>query len=135
MDGLSALADLLNQESLPAFERRVRRYTAPDPLVCDDLGYLPCDSRAADMLYNIIGRRHEKRSTIITTNLAFKQWGAVFPGAAYVVALVDRFAQRCHRLAIDADSWRETHGLDGSDPPPARPPSRRRRRPTRITST
>ena len=85
------------------------------------------DSRAADMLYNIIGRRHEKRSTIITTNLAFKQWGAVFPGAACVVALVDRFAQHCHRLAIDADSWRENHGLDGSDPPPARPPSRRRR--------
>ena len=130
----TALADLLNQESLPAFERRVRRYTSPDLLVLDELGYLPCDSRAADMLYNIVGRRHEKRSTILTTNLAFKQWGAVFPGAACVVALVDRFAQHCHRLTIDADSWRENHGLDGSDPPPARPPSRRRRRPTRSTS-
>ena len=62
-----------------------------------------------------------------TTNLAFKQWGAVFPGAACVVALVDRFNQHCHRLTIDADSWRETHGLDDTDPPPARPPSRRRR--------
>jgi DNA replication protein DnaC len=130
----SALADLLNQESLPAFERRVRRYTSPDLLVLDELGYLPCDSRAADLLYNIVGRRHEKRSTIITTNLAFKQWGAVFPGAACVVALVDRFAQHCHRLAIDADSWRENHGLDAADPPPARPPSRRRRRSPRSAS-
>jgi DNA replication protein DnaC len=69
----------------------VRRYTDPDVLILDELGYLPCDSRAADMLYNIVSRRHEKRSTIITTNLAFKQWGAVFPGAACVVALVDRF--------------------------------------------
>ena len=60
----TALADLLNQESLPAFERRVRRYTDPDVLILDELGYLPCDSRAADMLYNIVSRRHEKRSTI-----------------------------------------------------------------------
>ena len=85
------------------------------------------------MLYNIVSRRHEKRSTIITTNLAFKQWGAVFPGAACVVALVDRFNQHCHRLTIDADSWRENHGLDAGDPPPARPASRRRRRPARST--
>lgn len=127
----TALADLLNQESLPAFERRVRRYTDPDLLILDELGYLPCDSRAADMLYNIVSRRHEKRSTIITTNLAYKQWAAVFPGAACVVALVDRFNQHCHRLTIDADSWRESHGLDAGDPPPPRPPSRRRRHPAK----
>jgi len=66
---------------------------------------LPCDSRAADILYNIIGRRHEQRSTIITTNLGFKQWGTTFPGAACVVALVDRFAQHCHRVDILGDSW------------------------------
>ena len=131
----AALADLLGQESMPAFERRLRRYTRPDLLVLDELGYLPCDSRAADMLYNIISRRHEQRSTIITTNLGFKQWGTVFPGAACVVALVDRFAQHCHRVTIDADSWRETHGLDSGDPPPARPPSRRRRRPTRSAAS
>jgi len=47
----------------------------------------------------------------ITTNLSFKQWGSVFPGAACVVALVDRFAQHCHRVDIDADSWRDTHNL------------------------
>lgn len=85
---------------MPAFERRLRRYTSPDLLVLDELGYLPCDTRAADILYNIISRRHEQRSTIITTNLAFKQWGNTFPGAACVVALVDRFAQYCHRIEI-----------------------------------
>lgn len=51
-------------------------------------------------------RRHEQRSTVITTNLAYKQWGTVFPGAACVAALVDRFAQHCHVIDIDADSWR-----------------------------
>lgn len=123
----AALADLLAQESLPAFERRIRRYTAPDLLVFDELGYLPCDSRAADILYNIISRRHEQRSTIISTNLAFKQWGSTFPGAACVVALVDRFAQHCHRIEILGESWRDKHRLDPDRPPPSPSRSRRKR--------
>jgi hypothetical protein len=123
----AALADLLGQESLPAFERRLRRYTHPDLLVLDELGYLPCDSRAADILYNIISRRHEQRSTIITTNLAFKQWGTTFPGAACVVALVDRFAQHCHRLEILGESWRDKHRLDTDRPDPTPSRSRRKR--------
>jgi DNA replication protein DnaC len=101
-----ALADLSRQESLPALERRLRRYTHVDLLVLDELGYLPCDNRSADLLYNIISRRHEKRSTVITTNLAYKLWGGVFPGAACVAALIDRFAQHCHVVDIDAESWR-----------------------------
>jgi DNA replication protein DnaC len=121
----AALADLLQQESLPAFERRLKRYTRPALLILDELGYLPCDSRAADILFNIISRRHEHRSTIISTNLAFKQWGTVFPGAACVVALVDRFAQHCHKVDIDADSWRDRHAFERDDslakPPPGRP--------------
>jgi DNA replication protein DnaC len=88
---------------------------------------LPCDSRAAELLYNVISRRHEQRSTIITTNLAFKQWGTTFPGVACVVALVDRFAQHCHRVEILGESWRDKHRLDTDrrDPPPSR--SRRKR--------
>ena len=113
----AALADLLQQESMPAFERRIKRYIRPELLILDELGYLPCDGRAADILFHIISRRHERRSTIITTNLGFKQWGAVFPGAACVVALVDRFAQHCHTVDIDADSWRGNHAFD-RDPPP-----------------
>src|SRR6185369_14536178 len=124
----AALADLLKQESLPAVERRLRRYTGPDLLVLDEIGYLPCDSRSADLLYNIISRRHEKKSTVVTTNLAFKQWNTVFPGAACVVALVDRFAQHCHRVEILGESWRDKHRLDPDRPDP--PPSRSRRKRT-----
>ncbi|MEZ4294476.1 MAG: ATP-binding protein [Polyangiaceae bacterium] len=116
----SAMADLLKQESLPAVERRLRRYTTPDLLVLDEIGYLPCDSRSGDLLYNIISRRHEKRSTIVTTNLPFKQWNTIFPGAACIVALVDRFAQHCHVLDIDADSYRQRRPTDS---PRARKPA------------
>jgi DNA replication protein DnaC len=97
-------------------------------LVLDELGYLPCDSRAADILYNIVSRRHCLRATVITTKLAFKQWGNVFSGAACVAALVDRFNQHCHKVTITADSWRETHQFDHDDPPTKPSRSRRKRR-------
>lgn len=122
----AALADLLKQESIPAVERRMKRYTMPDVLLLDELGYLPCDARSGDLLYSIISRRHERASTIITTNLAFKEWGTVFPGAACVVALVDRFTQHCHTLDIDGDSWRQRHEPDPNAPAVVRRKKKRR---------
>jgi len=124
-----ALADLLKQESLPALERRIKRYTTPDLLILDELGYLPCDSRAADLLYNIISRRHEKRPTVFTTNLPYKQWGGVFQGAACVVAMVDRFAQHCHAYDIDGDSWRQKNAAPTA-PEVSLLPKRKRGRPS-----
>ena len=101
------IADLSKQESTPALERRLKQYTRPSLLILDEIGYLPCDSHAADLLFQIVSRRHEQRSTVITTNLSFKQWVDVFPGAACLTALVDRFMQHCHVLEIDGDSWRQ----------------------------
>lgn len=112
----AALADLLKQESLPALERRLRKYTTPSLLILDEIGYLPCTRQSADLLYNIISRRHESRSLVLTTNLPFKQWGTVFPGAACVSALIDRFVQHCHIVDIDADSWRQKESLNMSEP-------------------
>jgi DNA replication protein DnaC len=108
----AALADLLKYDSLPSFERRLAHYTKPQLLLLDEIGYLPCDNRAADILYNIITRRHLQRSTVITTNLAFKQWGTLFPGAACVGALIDRFVQHCYVMDIDADSYRQKLAQD-----------------------
>ncbi len=85
----------------------------PAQAAAKELGYLPCDGGSADLLYTIISRRHEQRSTVITTNLAYKQWGTVFPGAACVASLVDRFAQ--HRHVIDADSWRNKEASTARD--------------------
>jgi DNA replication protein DnaC len=121
----AALADLLKQESLPAVERRMKRYTTPDVLLLDELGYLPCDARSGDLLYSIVSRRHERASTIITTNLAFKAWGTVFPGAACIVALVDRFTQHCHLLDIDGESWRQRQESPDGAPSPTRTTKRR----------
>jgi DNA replication protein DnaC len=124
----AAIGDLVQQESVPAFERRLKRYVRTDLLLIDELGYLPSDNRAADILYQLISRRHEQRSIVITTNLSFKQWGAVFQGAACVVALVDRFAQHCHRVEIDGPSWREAHPFERDESESPRTPSRKMNR-------
>lgn len=55
---------------------------------------------------------------MLTTNLPFKQWNTVFPGAACVSALIDRFVQHCHILDIDADSWRQKESLAMSEARP-----------------
>ena len=114
----AALADLLRQETIPAIERRMRRYTTPEVLILDELGYVPCDSSAADLLFRIVSTRHEHRAVIITTNLAYKQWGTVFGDAPCLGALVDRFAQHCHVLDVDADSWRDKERLEKKGQPP-----------------
>ena len=103
----AALADLLRRESLPAIERRLKRYTGCDLLIIDELGYVPCNSDAADLFYRIIAKRHEVAPVVITTNLAYKAWGSVFGDARGLAALVDRFAQHAHVLDIDAESWRD----------------------------
>lgn len=105
-----ALAKLSRPDSLSAFDRKLRHYTRPTLLIIDELGYLPADARGGDILYNIISRRHEACSTIISTNLAFKHWGTIFPGAACVAALVDRFTENCHVMHIEGESWRQKNG-------------------------
>ena len=48
----------------------------------DEVGYLTYDNRAADLLFQVVSRRYERRSLLLTTNLAFKDWGTIFPNAA-----------------------------------------------------
>lgn len=118
----ATLADLMRRDTIPAIERRLRRYTTPDLLIIDELGYVPCDSETADLLFRIVSTRHESRAIVITTNLAYKQWGSVFGDAPCLGALVDRFAQHCHVIDIDADSWRDKERLEKK----GRPPKKRR---------
>jgi DNA replication protein DnaC len=125
----TALADLLRQESIPAVERRLKRYTGVDVLVLDELGYVPCDARAADLLFQIISRRHEKASTVIATNLAFLDWGPMFQGAASLVPLIDRFTQHLVTIDIDGESYRQKEKQKRS-----RAPSAERAAPTAVAA-
>ena len=100
------LHDLAAQESSTQLTRRLRRYTTPAVLCVDEVGYLSYDSRYADLLFEVITRRYQLRSTILTTNKPFGEWNQVFPNAACVVTLVDRLVHRSEILTIAGDSYR-----------------------------
>ena len=99
------LNDLAAQDSAAALNRRLRHYCRPALLVCDELGYLSYDARYADLLFEVVTRRYQQRSTIITTNKPFAEWNQVFPNAASVVTIIDRLVHKAEILTIDGDSY------------------------------
>lgn len=100
------LGELASLDSDSALRRRLRYYAAPDVLLIDEVGYLSYSNRHADLLFELINRRYEARSTIVTTNKPFAQWSEVFPNAACVVSLVDRLVHRAEVISIEGESYR-----------------------------
>jgi DNA replication protein DnaC len=100
------LGDLAAQDGDNALRRRLKHYARPDLLVIDEVGYLSYGNRHADLLFDIVNRRYELKSTIVTTNRPFAEWGEVFPNAACVVSIVDRLVHHSEILVIEGESYR-----------------------------
>jgi len=100
------LGELAALDSDSALRRKLRQYTAPDVLVIDEVGYLSFSNRYADLLFELVSRRYQHKSTVLTTNRAFVDWGEVFPNAACVVSLIDRLMHRAEVVRIDGESYR-----------------------------
>jgi len=100
------LNDLAAQEASSSLQRRLRRYCAPTLLAVDELGYLSYDNRHADLLFEVVSRRYDRKPTLITTNKAFTEWNEVFPSATCVVTLVDRLIHHAEIVHLDGESYR-----------------------------
>ncbi len=100
------LLDLNSQDTARGLERRLRAYARPHLLAVDEIGYLAYDAHAADLLFQIISRRYEQRSIVVTTNLVFKDWHTIFPNASCAVALVDRLTHHAEIIRLEGDSYR-----------------------------
>ena len=100
------LLDLAGKESARALDARFRYYSAPSLIVVDEIGYLSFDNRNADLLFQIVSRRYERRSLVLTTNLAFSAWPTIFPNATCATALIDRVIHHADVIAIEGESYR-----------------------------
>lgn len=100
------LNELAAQESSAALIRRLKLYAQPDILVIDELGYLATSSEHSDLLFEVITRRYQEKSIVLTTNKAFTEWNEVFPNSTCVVTLIDRLIHKSEVTVIEGESYR-----------------------------
>ncbi len=88
--------------------RKLRFYTSPTLLICDELGYLSLDQETSNLFYQVISTRHsQQRSTIITTNTAFSEWGNVLHNTTIATAIADRLVENSEIFLLGGDSLRK----------------------------
>lgn len=100
------LADLLLAEEENRLEKRLKQYTRYRVLIIDEIGYLNLDQKAANIFFQLISRRYEKRSTIITTNKALSKWTEIFNDPIITNAILDRLLHHSHIINIIGPSYR-----------------------------
>ena len=86
--------------------RRLRVLTHPALLVVDEIGYLPVTQEGAVLFFQLINARHERASTVLTSNKGFEEWGLVLGDEVMAAALIDRLLHHCHIVNIRGNSYR-----------------------------
>jgi DNA replication protein DnaC len=106
--------DLVSGQARNTLHRRLAAWSAPDVLLIDELGYLSFDARGADLLYQVFNKRYQRASTLVTTNLPFKDWGKLFHNAAAASAIADRLVHKGILVRIAGKSRRSDQELDAA---------------------
>lgn len=103
--------DMINQliaaEADHSLLKKLSYYQKPDLLVCDEIGYLPLGRQGSNLFFQVISARHETKSTIVTTNLPFAQWGNVFDTTTVATAIADRLVYNSEILILEGKSYRK----------------------------
>lgn len=92
--------------------RRLATLTYPSLLVVDEIGYLPVTRTGAVLFFQLIGRRYERASTVLTSNKSFEEWGEVLGDEVMAAALIDRVLHHCHLVNIRGNSYRMREHAD-----------------------
>ena len=87
-------------------EEKLLHFSKPKLLVVDELGYLPFEKRSAHLFFQLVARRYERGSMLLTTNQMVSQWGSVFGDDVMAAAILDRLLHHSHTLMINGESYR-----------------------------
>ena len=100
---VALLADAQRQGHLDDELKRLERIPL---LICDEVGYIPFDPQAANLMFMLVARRYERASLIVTSNKPFSAWGEIFGDDAVAIAMVDRLVHHAELLSLNGDSYR-----------------------------
>jgi DNA replication protein DnaC len=113
---MEMLNQLLASQVDHSLIRKLKVYTEPTALIVDELGYLALDQQTSNLFYQVISTRHaRKRSTIITTNTAFSDWGNILYNTTIAAAIADRLVENSEIFLLGGESLRKAQ----KSPPPA----------------
>ena len=87
-------------------DRVLAQFDRTDLLICDELGYVSLSRGGVELLFRVFADRYERRSLLVTSNLAFSEWGQVFQGERMTAALLDRLTHRCAIFEMNGESFR-----------------------------
>jgi len=112
--------DMLNQlvasQADHSVIRKLKVYTEPTLLICDELGYLALDQQTSNLFFQVVSTRYsQRRSTLITTNTAFSDWGNMLHNTTIATAIADRLVENSEIFLLGGDSLRK--GNKGQPPP------------------
>jgi len=107
---MDMLNHLLAAQADHSLVRKLKVYTEPTVLICDELGYLSLDQQTSNLFYQVISTRHSrKRSTIITTNTTFSEWGNILFNTTIATAIADRLVENSEIFLLGGDSLRKAN--------------------------
>lgn len=105
---MNMLNQLVASQADHSLVRKLKIYTDPTLLVCDELGYLSLDQQTSNLFYQVISTRHaEHRSSIITTNTTFSEWGNILFNTTIATAIADRLVENSEIFLLGGDSLRK----------------------------
>jgi len=102
----SLVTQLEEAQQQHRLERLLSQLDRLDLLIVDELGYLSFSRSGAELLFQVFGDRYERRSLLVTSNLAFSEWGSIFQGDRMTAALLDRLTHRCDIFEMNGESYR-----------------------------
>ena len=106
-DAISVINDLSAAHKRGLLKHQLKKYLAPEMLLLDELGYLPIDPHGADLLIQVISRRYERGSIVLTTNKPFKHWASIFHNDSTIAsAVLDRLLHHAETVIIEGSSYR-----------------------------
>ena len=91
--------------------KKLHYYQSPNLLVVDEIGYLPLGEEGSNLFFQVISQRHEKNSTIVTTNRPFAEWGQIFNSTTVAAAIADRLVYRSEVLIMEGNSYRKKKSI------------------------